>query len=180
MTFLEQIMHADQKIFKKYIIILISSIMIGFVFITWQYYTKVTWYKKKIVLLNYVRQEARELREKMVQVQTQRSRVNTMLEEEADFKIAGYFNNVLINLHLIDNKKIEETSQINREDNYRESELITTLTNLDMKQITELLYEIEQKKRIYIKKLEIEKSKKNKNKLDVNLIIATLLHKEIE
>lgn len=179
-TFLEQIMHADEKTFKKYVLILISLIITGFVFITWRYYTRVTFYKKKIVLLNDIREEARQLREKMIQVQTQRSRVNTMLEEEADFKIAGYFNNVLANLNIIDNKKTEETSQIDREDNYRESELIASLTNMNMKQITELLYEIEQKKRIYIKKLEIEKSKKNKNNLDINLIIATLLHKEIE
>lgn len=46
-----------------------------------------------------------------------------------------------------------------------------------MKQLTELLYELEQKKRIYIKKLEIEKSKKTNNSIDVIITIATLLPK---
>ena len=180
MAFLEKIMNGDEQSFKKYLLILLGVVMAGFVFITWRYYTSITFYKKKILLVNGIREEARQLREKMIQVQTQRARVNDMLEEEADFKIAGYFNNLLTQLNMFDNKKTEETSQIDREDNYRESELIASLTKMNMKQITELLFELEQKKRIYIKKLDMEKSKKNKNLLDVTLIIATLLHKEVE
>lgn len=180
MRVLDKLQHADTKTFKKCVFIFLGIIMGCFLFITWRYYTGVTFYKKKLSLLNGIREEARILRENMVQVQTQRLRVNEMLQEEADFKIGGYFNNVLAALHLLDNKKTEETSQIDREDNYRESEIIASLTNMNMKQLTELLYELEQKKRIYIKKLDIEKSKKNKNQLDVTLIIATLLHKEVE
>lgn len=180
MNILNQVLHTSERQFKKYVLILLSAIMIGFLFITWRYYTGVAFYKKKILLLNGIREEARALRQSMIQVQTQRARVNEMLQEEADFKIAGYFNNLLGSLNLIDNKKTEETSQIDREDNYRESELVVSLTNMNMKELAELLYQLEQKKRIYIKKLDIEKSKKNKNQLDIMLIIATLLHKEVE
>lgn len=177
---LEQLQHTDTKVFKKYMFILLGIIMGLFSLLTWRYYTSIAFYKKKISLLNSIREEARVIRENMVQVQTQRLRVYEMLQEEADFKIAGYFNNLLSSLHLSDNKKTEETSQIDREDNYRESELVASLTNMNMKQLAELLYELEQKKRIYIKKLDIEKSKKSKNQLDITLIIATLLHKEVE
>jgi hypothetical protein len=180
MRVLDQLQHSDSKIFKKYMFILLGIIIGLFSFITWRYYTGVAFYKKKISLLNGIREEARVIRENMVQVQTQRLRVYEMLKEESDFKIAGYFNSVLNTLNLFDSKKTEETSQIDREDNYRESELVASLTNMNMKQLAELLYELEQKKRIYIKKLDIEKSKKSKNQLDVTLIIATLLHKEVE
>jgi hypothetical protein len=177
---LDQLQHTDRKTFKKYLFILLGIIMGFFLFITWRYYTNITFYKKKISMLNGIREEVRVIRENMVQVQTQRLRVYEMLQEETDFKIAGYFNNVLNKLNLFDNKKTEETTQIDREDNYRESELVASLTNMNMKQLAELLYELEQKKRIYIKKLDIEKSKKSKKQLDVTLIIATLLHKEVE
>jgi hypothetical protein len=142
------------------------------------FYSAVYFYKKKIAILNDLREEARSIRATMVQVQTQRPRVNQMLQEEVDFKIGGYFNTVLDKLGLSDCKKTEETSQVDRQDNYRESELIATMTNMNMKQLTELLYELEQKKRIYIKKFDIEKSKKNSKQLEIALIIATLLNKE--
>ncbi|HTM05983.1 MAG TPA: hypothetical protein VL201_01975 [Patescibacteria group bacterium] len=180
MRILDQVQRTDIKVFKKYMLILLGIVTAIFSFITWRYYTGIAFYKKKISLLNDMREEVRAIRQNMVQVQTQRSRVYEMLQEEVDFKIAGYFNDLLVKLNLFDNKKTEETSQIDREDSYRESELVASLTNMNMKQLTELLYELEQKKRIYIKKLDIEKSKKGKNQLDVTLIIATLLHKEVE
>jgi hypothetical protein len=46
---------------------------------------------------------------------------------------------------------------------------------MNMQNLVELLYAIEQKQRIYIKRLEIERSKKQPSSIDVQLAIATLI-----
>lgn len=180
MAFINRLHSLDSKTFKKYALVFLGVVVVLSLFMTWRYYNAIYFFKKKIAILNDLREEARTIRATMVQVQTQRLRVNQMLQEEIDFKIGGYFNTVLEKLRLTDFKKTEETSQLDRQDNYREAELIATMTNMNMKQLTELLYELEQKKRIYIKKLDIEKSKKNQEQLEITLIIATLLNKEVE
>lgn len=142
-----------------------------------RYYQQVSALKKKIRTLNELRDEARIVREKAQQVQNQRAAVDAMLAEDFDFKIAGYFSDVLDQMGLSDKKSSEETAQIDRNDNYRESELMAQLVGMNMKELTELLYELEQKSRIYIKRLDIEKSKKSASGIDVSITIATLLPK---
>lgn len=62
------------------------------------------------------------------------------------------------------------TEEINED--YNQVKLEGSISDLDMKQLTELLNAIEQEERIYIEKLEIAKDSKNK-KIDVHLVIAT-------
>lgn len=142
-----------------------------------RYYQKITYLKKRIRTVNELRDEARVIREKAQQVQNQRAAVDAMLAEDFDFKIAGYFSDLLDQLGLLEKKSSEEIAQIDRNDNYRESELLAQLVGLNMKELTNLLYELEQKSRIYIKRLDIEKSKKSTSGIDVSITIATLLPK---
>lgn len=144
--------------------------------ITILFYQKMSHLSIRIAEVNDLRDEARIVREKAQQVQAQRSAVNSMLSEDRDFKIGQFFNDLLQKLSLIDKKSTEDTVQIDREDDYRETELAAKLVGMNMKQVAELLQQIEQTKRIYIKKLDIIKSKKN-GLLEVEIIFATLLLK---
>ena len=181
-TWLKRWIEAIQELDSKKMLIGILS-TVGFLFLltilyVWRYIAVVSNLKKKIATTNEQREEARLLREKMLQVQNQRDAVDKMLTEEPDFKIGGYITAILQKLKLTDKKQIEDTSQVDREDKYRETEVLIGLVDMDMRQVIELLHEIEQKKRIYIKKLEIEKSKKQPNTLEVQLTIATLILKD--
>ncbi|QQR53528.1 hypothetical protein IPH25_01525 [bacterium] len=177
---LELVHQADNTMVKKYCLGFIIAVVGLVSLLGLQYYNTISFYKKKLYTLNDLREEVQMIRQQLLYVQTQRIAVDKMLQEEVDFKIGGYFAQILEKFALTNNKKTEEMSQIDGESDYRESELITALTGMNMKQLTELLYEIEQKKRIYIKKLEIAKSKKNSDSLDILLVIATLLKKENE
>jgi hypothetical protein len=111
----------------------------------------------------------------MLRVHNQRTAVDQMLAQEPDFKIGGYVALLLQKLKLTDKKRIEETLQTDVQENYRETEIMLKLTDMNMQQLVELLYAIEQKHRIYIKRLEIERSKKQPSSIDVQLAIATLI-----
>ena len=167
----------DRKKFIRYAAIFIGIHVALVGFIAWRYYSKTSQLKRSINNVNELRQEVRLIREKALQVQNQRSAVNAMLAEEPDFKIAGYFNELLSQLRLDDKKVSDDTTQIDREDEYRESELTASLTDISMQELTLLLAEIEKKQRIYIKKLEVEKSKRRPGTIDVLFTIATLLSK---
>ena len=146
--------------------------------IAFQYYRKIRYWKRRITIINELREDNIKLiRERDQQVKKQRIEVDTILAEDENFKIGGYFKSLLTKLNLNDRAIAEETVQIDREDNYRESELNAKFEKMNMKQLTELLQEIEQNKRIFSKKLEIIRSQKNPGTIDVQISIATLLPK---
>jgi beta-lactamase regulating signal transducer with metallopeptidase domain len=68
---------------------------------------------------------------------------------------------------------MESSSQIDH-DTYRESILKVELSDMNMKQLCELLDELNKNKRINTKELEITKSKTAKRSINVALTIATL------
>ena len=103
--------------------------------------------------------------------------VEETLAKDTDFKIGGYFKNLLTKLNLRDKEIAEETSTSDLEENYRKSELNAKFEDMTMKELTELLQEIEHNSRIAMERLEITKSKKQPKTIEVNLTISTLLPK---
>ena len=85
-----------------------------------------------------------------------------------------------IKLGLAQKKLSTEVSTASPEGHYQESILQARFTVLSMKEVTELLQEIELNKRVFIKELDIATSKKQANSIDVTLIIATLEPKQQE
>ena len=172
-TFIEAI---ETKDFYKYISFFLLGVTLISSGIVFQYYRKVNYWKGRIKIINELREDdVKIIREKAQHVQKQRAEVDAILAEDEDFKIGGYFKNLLTKLHLTDKKVAEETAQIDREDNYRESELNAKFEDMNMKQLAELLQEIEQNKRIFNKKLEITKSNKKPGTIEIQITIATLL-----
>jgi len=173
------ILNLDEKSFFTYSAGAIGTIILLCGGLIYYYYSSINYWKKQINDINYAREEVKRIIDRDELVQKQREEVNKMLDEMPDFKIEGYFNDLIAKLGLTQNKVT--TPNITYGDrgdkDYREVLLTTQFDTLNMKQLTELLNEIEQNNRIYAKELEISKSKKMPNTIDVVLTIATLQRK---
>ena len=166
----------DTKEFYKYIILFFLGITLITGIIIFQYYKKVGYLKKRINNINELREiDVKTIREKSQRVQLQREEVNTLPSEDENFKIGGYFTDLINSLQLTDKKIAEEKTEIDRDDTFREIELNAKFEDMNTKQLAQLLQKIEETKRIFIKKLEIVKSTKQLNSIEVTITIATLL-----
>jgi hypothetical protein len=158
MTFFDtlriRIQHVEVKRFVLYIGIGLGVILLCAGGLVFQYYRSIFALKKRINRVNQYREQAQDILERAQEVVTQRQQVDELLAEDTDFKIGGYFKDILHKLQLTDKKKIETTQNIEREDNY---------------------LEIESNPRISTRELEIKRSEKASGTIDVTLVIATLL-----
>jgi hypothetical protein len=116
----------------------------------------------------------RMLLTKSHRLQKEQSEINAMLSESSDFKIGAYFKGSKLGL----TPSLETTSKTDRDDGYQESSLKARFDAITMKQLLEILQELEQTERIYTKELEIKKSKAPRA-IDVELTIATLQPKTV-
>lgn len=169
------LMQLDEKTFFAYI----GGFLLGVILIAcglfYYYYSAIEERTEALHALNEKRHEMKKLFETDESVKKQETAVNKMLREDEHFKIGDYFQKVVDKVKLKDAEK--EKNQVNTEQlqgRYRESTLTTRFQMIDMKQLCELLGEIEQNKRVYTKSLDIVRSATAPNKLDVTLAIGTL------
>ncbi len=182
MTFLEPIKNflnkIDSKTFLYSVIGYIAACTLLFAIMIFYYYSSINSLHKKIKRLNSTREEeVLVILETAELVKKQRLMVEETLAKDTDFKIGGYFKNLLTKLNLKDKEVAEETSTSDLEENYRKSELNAKFEDMTMKELTELLQEIEQNSRIATERLEVTKSKKQPKTIEVSLTISTLLPK---
>jgi hypothetical protein len=165
----------DKKEFYIYLFSLLVGLLVIIFGIMYYQTNRVAYWKKRINNINELREEVRKVISKDEQVLGQRAEVNKMLQENPDFKIDGYFTDLIAKLNLINHKTVTSVSYADRGDpEYREVLLNAKFDTMNMRQLCELLDAIEQNKRIYTKELEIIKSKKQPNTIEVNITIATL------
>jgi hypothetical protein len=165
----------DKKEFYYYLIGLLVGLLVFSVGIMYYQSSTVSYWRKRINSINEYREQVRQVINKDQHVLSQRAQVNKMLQENPDFKIEGYFTDLLTKLRLTDHKTIMSPSYADRGDpEYQEVLLNVKFDTMNMRQLCELLDAIEQNKRIYTKELDIVKSKKMPNTIDVNITIATL------
>lgn len=174
-SFRDFITQRDKKEFYYYLgatLCTLLAIMIGII-----YYqsSRVSYWKRRINNINDYREEVRRVISKDQQVLGQRADVNKLLQENPDFKIDAYFTELVTQFRLEGHKTQTSITYADRGDlEYREVLLNAKFDTMNMKQLCELLNAIEQNTRVYTKELEIIKSKKVPNTIDVNIIIATL------
>jgi hypothetical protein len=163
---------------KKFVYFLLIGIGLtlslagGLVF---QYYRSIGTLKKRLGRINQYREQAHDILERAQDVIMQRHEVDALLAEDTDFKIGGYFKDILNKLQLTQKEKMETTQTVEREDNYLEQSLNAKFVDINMKELTTLLAEIEGNPRIYTRELEIKRSEKTPGTIDVTLVVATLL-----
>lgn len=184
MNFLENLqlffINLDKKTWYKYL----AGFAAGFCLITslilFYYYRTISYWKQEIETINESREQAKQILDKAARVEKQKAQVNAILAQDPNFKIKEYLQEVLSKFNIgTSNISIESDVTVNtREDNYQENNISYQLTGITMKQLTEFLDEIEQNKRLFIKELDITKSKKIPRTIDVNIQIATMMPKE--
>jgi hypothetical protein len=180
MVLLEQIKNffdtLETKTFYHYMLGYIIACVLLFCTTIFYFYRSTHSLQRKIKNINNSREEdVRVILETAARVKQQQTMVEEILSQDIDFKIAGYFEELLNKLGIT--KTSSEATTTDREDNYRKSELSAKFEDMTMKELTELLQELEQKPRIATERLEITKSKKKPKTIEVNLTISTLLPK---
>lgn len=178
-AFIAYIQQLNEKNFYTYSATLVGGVVVLSILILFGYYYRNAQYLLgQIENANEMRERVRELLIESTQVQKQKAEVNKMIEQDEDFNIVAYFRATLVKLGL-DKKMLTNTNtRTDREDNYSEEELKAQLVDLNMKELTELLQELEHNKRIYAKDLDItKKSKKGPKTIEINITIATLIKK---
>lgn len=171
-AFLERL---DPKDFYKYMGVTLVGITFISFFIMYRFVSSANHYQQEINSINIQREEIRELIEKATLIKRQKQAINAMLEADPDFRIGGYFLDTLKQLHLTQKSETSSvTPQERPEQGYNENILSVKFTDMNMKELTELLDMLDQNKRIYTKELDIQRSKKAPQTLEVHLTIATL------
>lgn len=163
----------DSKEFYKKIGIYTGVIVFLILTTLYYYYTKKNSLYSALKRVNKERQEVQYLLKKYKTVLEQKEAVNTMLEEEKNFKIQSFFDSVVEQLQLKPQQK--QDAQVSEEILYRrytEIKLTAQFKQINTQELCELLRSIEEKKRVYIKDLAITKTKGAA--LDISLTIATL------
>ncbi len=164
----------ESKRFHQYLAGLIGVIILLIGLTMFQYYRKVRYLKSEINRVNEEREETRTILDKAHIVKKEQKEIDAVLAQDENFKIAHYFEDLIGKLGLSDKKLSIEVSTPSREGKYQESILQAKFGGMSMKDVTELLQDIEMKKRVFTKELDIIASQKQEGTIDVALTIATL------
>jgi hypothetical protein len=178
MNIFERIKHfidnLEQRTFYLYVGGSLLGLLVIIGIILYSYYSALANLEERMLTINEQRLNVKRMLAVYERVKKHKTEVDALMAQEPNFKIISYFDGVLIKLGLADKKTIQTPSHIEHEGAYSETILKVQLTDMDMKQLCEVLNELEHNKRIFTKELEIIKSKKKKKVLDVALTIATL------
>ncbi len=170
----------DKKNFNQMAIGLLAGVTLILGGTIYGQFRRVKSFKKEMIAVNKNRERIKEILEKNEVIKMQRTRAEEILATDKQFKLKEYIDTLLSKFQLQTNLKsvlITPNDLENlRVQGYEEVRMDLDLINLNMKQLVDLLNELEQKDRIDIKKLEITKSKQQPA-IDVVLTISTLQHK---
>lgn len=164
----------DEKRFYQYGIGFLCAIGLLMLLVMFQYYRSVSSLKAQIEQINDAREQARTILEKGLIVKKDQQEIDALIAKDENFNIQGYFEDLLAKLGLSNKKASLEVASPEREGKYRESVLTAKFSGMTMKELTELLQELELNRRVFTKELEITASQKPPNSIDVTLTIATL------
>lgn len=165
----------EEKRFYQYLIGFGIGILVISAGILFQYYRSARSLKAEINRINEERAEIRTLLSKARIVKKEQKEIDAILAKDENFKIAGYFEDVTAKLGLANKKASDaQVTTSSQEGKYQESVLQAKFSGMTMKDVAELLQEIELNKRVFTKELDIVVSPKKAGTVDVTLTIATL------
>ena len=138
------------------------------------HFSSVFYYKETIRKINNSRKQVRVILNRNKQVEKEKLQVDDMLDQEPDFNLQQYFEQISSNLGIKKDNTSINTATIDR-GQYSERNVTATFAGITMKLLTRLLQEIEQNIRINVKELDITPGKSKT--IDVTITIATLQKK---
>jgi len=182
MTFFEnleaKIAQLDKKSWYTYLAIIGAIVFSIIAAILFYYFTATATWQQKISNINETRLEIKRLLDRSERVQKERAEVMKLLEDDPNFKIKAYVQETLEKIGIAGNVSAENVVPSTADDNYEVTIATYQLSGITMKQLTELLNELENNKRVFTKELDIMKSKKVPRTIDVGITIATIMPKE--
>jgi hypothetical protein len=168
------IIELSNKDFYKYLVLFLLGFTFIIALVLFRYYRSIDNLHETIEFTNDLRLRTKKILYEKKEVKKNKRRVDELIKKEESFKISGYFSQVLTTLNLNAKKVTGDTTHIDHENNYRESIFKVKLSDMSMKEVCELISKLDEKDRIYIKSLDLVKSKRNRRSLDVTLTITTL------
>lgn len=170
-TFVQEL---DEQHFKRYLLIACAAATIIFGLGVYFYYSTTDALLKQLEDVNDVREgDLKKTLTRSKELRQAGAAIDATLAKTPDFKIKGYFLDLMKKLNLESMMSSAEPSHVDRDKDYREITLKATFTDMNMKQLTELLRELEKSDRISTKELEITQSKRS-SAINVVLTIGTL------
>jgi hypothetical protein len=168
----ERLEKLDEKEFFKYAALFLGIVcaLAGIIII--RYYFKTSSLNKQMKRVNVLREDVKQILDRYEMVKKQQEEINALLDENEDFILAEYIERLRTELRLT--YTVESRTTASRDDKYQEIAINVKFTNMNMKDLTELLQEIKKNKLVYTKDLDILKSKARPGTLDVSITIATL------
>ncbi len=173
----------DQRRFYQYLAGILGAILLCLFLLLFYYYHSISSLKAEADEINDLRQDGQILLNRAQRIKKDQKEIDAVLAQDKNFKIRGYFQDLINKLGLAQKKSKDSEFDVTpgsaQEGTYQESILDAQFTSMSMKELTELLQEIELNKRVFIKALDISDSKQA-NSIDVTLVIATLEPKQRE
>ncbi len=163
----------DAKDFYKYMLVVVLLFLIIIGAILYFQHSALSSYEARLKTINKQRVELRSLLQEHGLVNKQREAVDAILSKDKAFRISNFFDLITKELGLSPHVTKDTVIENDLGNGYVETQLDASFKDMDMKQVTDLLYKIEQSPRMYTKNLVLLKTPKS-SKLDVTLVVATL------
>ncbi|MEX0671784.1 MAG: hypothetical protein WD068_00340 [Candidatus Babeliales bacterium] len=171
----EFITNLDEQKFYIYTGIFIGVITLLFSIIIYRTFSTIDELKYRIESINEYRQEAQQIMARFADVKRQRAKVNEILTQDRRFKITNYFDTLIDNLGMRQNLPNEpKVVEQDLDKQYKEVYITPALKHVNMRQFSQLLQDIEESERVYVKKIDIAKAQTRPPSIDVTITIATL------
>lgn len=176
MTFLEKLQQITLPLeaseFYRNLAIYLGSLLFIMGSIMYYHHSKTSELRMSLQKMYKNQQEAKVILERVKVVQKQSDEVNSLLDEDKNFRLKNYFDEVVSKVNLTKYQiKDAEISEEILQKLYTEIKINAQFNGITTKQLCELLQAIEQKQRVYTKELSI--IQKNGSLL-VTVTIATL------
>lgn len=164
----------EQKRFYQYVGGFLGVIALITFLLLFQYFRSINFYKSEAEAINELREDTEKILARAQKIKAIQKENEAVLAQDKNFKIVGYFEDLISRIGLAQKKTQLDVTVAAREGKYQEKVLTVKFAAASMKELTQLLQEIENNKRVFIKELTIEESNKQPNSIDVTLVIATL------
>ena len=171
---LEQPAHRLHKILFS----IAGGIIVASGLLVWYHIHTINTLQQRLRTINTQRRQAQNLFTRYQNIQKQKEQVNSVLEQDKDFKIKEYMTDRINELQFPSNTyKLEVSKPRDIQNGYKEVSLDANFTKVTTKQLVTLMHEAEKNERVYIKSVTISQQKQVQ-KIDATLTVATLHIKE--
>jgi hypothetical protein len=165
----------QSKDFKRGTLATIGLILLTSIGLIYRHFVQIRKLKKEIAMINQRRRDEIEpLLTRYELVKKQKAEVETILKKDPAFKIIQFINSVMDKLQLGKFKtKDHELQKHPLENGYTENELYVSLAGVNIQQVVQFLYSLEENERVYTKDIELYKPEPGST-INANIRVATL------